>query len=83
MSRSHRKNSIFGITLSESEKNDKKIWHSRFRTNAKQNLKTCNDYENLIDIHYREVSDVWAMAKDGRRWMNINKMPYMKKYMRK
>jgi len=83
MSRSHKKHPVCGISTSDSEKLDKKIWHSRFRTTSKQNLRTCNDYENLIDVHFREMSNVWAMAKDGRQWLNTSRKPYLKKYMRK
>ncbi len=83
MSRSYKKTPIIGITTSESEKGDKKIWHSRFRTTAKQKINTCNDYDNLIDVHFREVSNIWSMAKDGRKWLNIAKKPYFTKYMRK
>ena len=83
MSRSFKKTPICGITTSESEAADKKLWHARFRTRAKQNLNTCDDFDSLVDIHFREVSNVWSMAKDGRQWLDIANRPHLKKYLRK
>jgi len=59
MSRSRNKNPIFGHTTCKSEKQDKKLWHRRFRRNRKQ------DIENT-DIRYH--SNPWSMGKDGKQY---------------
>ena len=82
MSRSNQKTPIFGITTAKSEAEDKKIWHSRFRSSSKQKLKNCIDYEEMIDVHFREVSNPWLMAKDGRQHISLTN-PRLKEWMRK
>jgi hypothetical protein len=82
MSRSVRKTPIFGNASYVSEAKDKKIWHSRFRHNTKQKLKTCTDHEALIDVNIKEVSDPWLMAKDGKRRIDP-RHPKMKEWLRK
>lgn len=70
MSRSYRKTPIHGITTAASEKADKQTWHSSFRSRERQKLHrfiTRPDTEH-ITTHALEVSDVWGMAKDGRRY---------------
>jgi hypothetical protein len=83
MSRSHKSTPIAGITTSESEKYDKKAWHSRFRSAAKRNICACADFEDHVDVNFREVSNVQSMAKDGRKWLDLVKKPHFKKYLRK
>lgn len=65
MSRSRRKTPIFGFG-GNSEKDDKKRWHSRFRHNSKQLLKKNYDDDGFVNPVEREHSDTWAMGKDGK-----------------
>lgn len=64
MSRSRKKTPIHGNTCAESEKNDKRIWHRQFRRLAR----ICLRQGCEIMPHFREVSDTWCMAKDGRNY---------------
>lgn len=68
MSRSRRKTPITGITTASSEKEDKRIANRKLRRVTKEILRrgSLEDDLNLPDI--REISDVWGMAKDGKRW---------------
>lgn len=59
MSRSYRKTPIVGMTKKESEKKDKRLAH-RARRNAERS------YGRPVNL--REVSNVWAMAKDGKQY---------------
>jgi len=71
MSRSRRKNPIFGMTTCRSERADKVLWHQRWRTHERTALASASP-EALSDhlpLHENAVSNVWAMGKDGhRRW---------------
>lgn len=78
MSRSYRKTPIFGHSTSVSEKQDKKIWHSRARTTERDRLKA-GDYDNHLTTLDNEAGTPWDFAKDGKGyWAN-----YDKKSMRK
>lgn len=69
MSRSFKKTAIFAITTSTSEKDDKKEWHSNFRTKAKQNLNKAvleDTLDEFIDVDVLDVSNEWDFAKDGK-----------------
>lgn len=71
MSRSYRKNFVYGMTTCRSEKADKKIWHSRFRARERDLLVASaqNDFESHMTTHHLQVSNVWLMGKDGKqRW---------------
>lgn len=83
MSRSFKKTPVCGITCARSEAWCKKNWHSRFRHSAKEKLKYCSDYDGFIDVDFREVSNPWAMAKDGRQFIDLVKRPYLAKFLRK
>lgn len=71
MSRSKKKHNIGGYTTAASEKQDKKIWHSRLRAKVRSELKQIIDGEldadNFSSVLDREVSDVYCMGKDGKR----------------
>jgi hypothetical protein len=77
MSRSRKKTSIGGITTSESEKQDKRIYNRRFRRVCKQSLHI--DYEKELP-HLKEYSNPWCMDKDEKKWFDAMKYP---KSMRK
>ena len=70
MSRSQRHTPIFGITTARSEREDKRIWHKRLRAHERTALSQlhCLNWDNHIPVHHRAVSDIWSMAKDGRRF---------------
>ena len=67
MSRSRRKTPVFGHTTCHSERQDKKIWHQRWRTRERNNLaSTPNDaWDEHLPLLENQVSNVWAMGKDG------------------
>jgi hypothetical protein len=71
MSRSYRKTPIRGVTTAESEKLDKQLANRRLRRVVKQVLKDEPDAQVLP--HKREVSDVWAMDKDGKCWFDVGR----------
>lgn len=71
MSRSRRKNPVFGITTCRSEKQDKKLWHGRWRANERTSLASADPekLESHLPVPQRQVSNPWIMGKDGRqRW---------------
>jgi hypothetical protein len=72
MSRSRRKTPIFGVTSAKSEKQDKQIWHSRLRSRVRTDLASVppDQLECYIAPVSKEVSSVWSMAKDGRRYFH-------------
>lgn len=67
MSRSNRKRPFCGNTTSESEKQDKGIFHKKWRRTSKQQLSDIEDLDDLVFDTKREVSNVYGWAKDGKR----------------
>ena len=67
MSRSYRKSPCSGITCADSEKDDKRTWHRRFHHACKQSIRLEGVYLEILP-HFRELSDPWSFAKDGRCW---------------
>lgn len=61
MSRSRRSNPIHGWTTAVSEKQDKQLWHRRFRTAIRCNVRIGR--EDLPS--FRQFSSEW-MSKDGK-----------------
>jgi hypothetical protein len=82
VSRSRKKTPIFGNVIADSEAIDKKIWHSRFRHNAKQRLNTETDFDNFVDVDKREASNPYSMNKDGKRFWKFGASKLLK-YLRK
>lgn len=75
MSRSRRKIPILGHTNCLSERQDKKIWHARWRTHERVALATLST-EGLYahsPILEQQVSNVWSMGKDGRSYWSIGR----------
>ncbi|CAM3690989.1 hypothetical protein [Sphingobacterium prati] len=64
MSRSVRKTKIFGITNTESEKQDKRRWNRTFRKVCKKLIRL----EKEAPIKVRSITEVWDGAKDGKRY---------------
>ena len=68
MSRSRKRTSISGISTSVSEKQDKRLYNRRYRRYCNIFLRT-SDEDACFPI-LKEHSNVWAMAKDGKRWFD-------------
>ena len=68
MSRSRRKTPIFGYTSSDSERQDKQIWHRRWRHNERQALATADDFDAHLTLLRDDVSSTWNMDKDGKHY---------------
>ncbi len=68
MSRSRRKTPISGITTCRSERDDKKIWHGRWRARERTALAAAPQeaLNNHLPTLENQVSDVWSMGKDGK-----------------
>jgi hypothetical protein len=64
---------VHPIAVCDSEKDDKKLWHSSFRAKCKQHIRSklalSEDWD--FPIHFRVVADVYCFGKDGKRWMRI------------
>jgi hypothetical protein len=71
MSRSYRQTPIRGLTTAASEKRDKQLANQRLRRVMKQVLK--DEPEAQVLPLKREVSNVWTMDKDGKRWFDASK----------
>lgn len=67
MSRSLRKTPIFGHTTCRSERQDKKIWHQRWRICERNALASTprDAWEAHLSLLDNQVSNVGAMGKDG------------------
>lgn len=70
MSRSRRKTPIFGITTARSEREDKALWHGRWRAAERTALAVVlpGDADTHMTTLVRSVSNPWGMSKDGRRF---------------
>ena len=78
MSRSRRKKPCTGITTSESEKQDKRFANRKYRRAVK--IRLTAEVENGVLPEMRELTNLWAMDKDGKKWFDPQKFP---KLMRK
>lgn len=67
MSRSRRHTPITGWTTAKSEKLDRRLAHRKLRKANQQILGETMDGDGLLQLN--EVSSVWFMAKDGKRWI--------------
>jgi hypothetical protein len=75
MSRSRRKTPITGHTTCRSERQDKKIWHRRWRTRERLALACMSpeEWDSYLGFLENEVSDVWSMGKDGRCYWPVDR----------
>ena len=71
MSRSYRKNPIHGIAKCQSEKQDKRHANRAWRRIVKMRV-ACGDYDVLPA--QKEISNIWDFGKDGKRWVNLDKL---------
>jgi len=67
MSRSRRRTPVCGFTTARSEKQDKAAAHRRERRRVHAVLAT--DPARDLLPHRRELSNVWAYAKDGKQYL--------------
>lgn len=73
MSNSYRKTPISGITIAESEKQDKNLANRKERRIIRQIL--AYSPEDGVFPQKREIINVWDMSKDGKRWFDPTKYP--------
>lgn len=65
MSRSRKKTPITGYTTAETEKDDKRRANRKLRRITKVQVKKGDDQFTEL----REISNVWAFGKDGKRYL--------------
>lgn len=75
MSRSHRKQPYRGL-CADSEKSDKKRWHSLLRYREKQRIRTWlrvhESFENYLPLLKNEVSEPYTFSKDAKiHWRSL------------
>lgn len=68
MARSKRKTPIVGNTTARSEKYDKRAANRRLRAKVRRMVRV-SDGDTILPT-MREMSDVWDMAKDGKRYVS-------------
>lgn len=68
MSRSYKTRPIYGICGCKSEKEDKRIWHKRFRSRTRDaiNSMVMNEDWDMPIFDVRQLSNPWDMSKDGK-----------------
>ncbi|HIF0227007.1 TPA: hypothetical protein ACXYKD_003983 [Legionella anisa] len=73
MSRSYRKNPIIGITTCRSERQDKKIWHKRWRARERTGLASTSlqNFDSYLPLLENEISNTWQMGKDGKQYWSL------------
>lgn len=71
VSRSRKKRPISGITLADSEKQDKRLANRKLRRRVNQTLAV--DPEADVFPLLRKVSDPWTMAKDGKYGFDLHR----------
>ncbi len=75
MSRSRRHTPVCGITTARSEKADKRQAHRRLRARTRSVAARAHSETDTVWPGLRDVSDPWAMAKDGKRPFNPVRWP--------
>ena len=73
MSRSYKKNMGGRITCTESDKQDKKIWHRQARSMINQQMrrfeKDTEDNEAFLTYDDASYSDTWCWSSDGGSYL--------------
>ena len=79
MSRSRRKTPITGHTTCRSERQDKKLWHQRWRTRERSTLASSSleDLTAHLPVLENQVSNVWSMGKDGHSYWSLTRQAAM------
>src|SRR6218665_2012412 len=70
MGRSRRKTPIVGHTTCRTEREDKKLWHQRWRTSDPTALPRAspNALSAPLPLLENQVSSVWSMGKEARSY---------------
>ena len=79
MARSRRRIPIASITTAASEKQNKRWANRNHRSAGRRAIKCSTDPDATVLPIMREVSDEWAMAKDGRSWFGHHISKLMRK----
>lgn len=79
MARSRRRTPIISMTTTASEKQDKRWANRNHRAALRRALKSAADPDAAVLPTLRDVSDPWAMAKDGRSWFGRHTPELMRK----
>lgn len=79
MARSRRRTPITSMTTMASEKQDKRWANRNHRSALRRALKRMVDPDATVLPILRDVSDPWAMAKDGRSWLGHHCPELMRK----
>lgn len=79
MSRSTRKTPIMGWTTCRSERDDKQIWHRRWRAHQRTALASTplDDEDGTLPESVKQLSDVWCMGKDGHLYWSADRQKRM------
>jgi len=64
MSRSYKRNRHTGWSEAASEKSDKRRWHGQFRRAVRNAIAS----ETEVMPLEKEISNLWAFAKDGKAY---------------
>lgn len=76
MSRSRRYTPIIGVGGAASEKAEKRQWHRRWRAKQRAQLARYTAGQEVFSVDFREVSNPWSMAKDGKsRLFGLEPLP--------
>lgn len=85
MSRSRRKTPIVGHTTCGSEREDKKLWHQRWRTRERTALTSASP--EALSAHLplleNQASSVWSMGKDGRSYWPVKRQALAERGLRR
>lgn len=72
MGKSYRKTCVFSITTCESEKDEKRLNNRKLRRAVRVQLDSVEQDLELADdlpiAEMHELTDLWRMAKDGKRY---------------
>ena len=79
MARSRRHTPIISMAINASEKQDKRWANRNHRAALRCALRSAADPDAAVLPTLRDVSDPWAMAKDGRSWFGHHTSELMRK----
>lgn len=60
-----------------SSKWDSRRAHSALRLHSRLSILSCSDWDELVMPVIREVSDIWVMSKEDRRWVRPRWSSYL------
>lgn len=77
MSRSYRKTHMFGNSTSESEKKDKKRWHSAYRAANRNSIHyglINNDFDDRVTVLPNDILSSLFLSKEGKHYWSEKNM---------